>query len=201
MGLDTVCEASYDEPRLRNGNSEASTVATPLVGTESGKNSIQRVHYTHDAMIDLVLMKPGIAQGEIAKYFGYTEAWVSRVMGSDAFQARLAERKTELVDPTILASLDEKLKGLVHQSIDILTDKLNASKNPDTALKVLELGTKALGFGARPQNIAQQTNNYVVALPAKAVDEEKWAQDARAAVRPLPTPKAPQGEVTDVVPK
>lgn len=180
-------------------------MATPLVGTESGKNSIQRVHYTHDAMIDLLLMRPGISQGEIAKYFGYTEAWVSRVMGSDAFQARLAERKTELVDPVIIASIDEKLKGLVHQSLDILADKLSATKNPDMALKSLELGTKALGFGARPQNIGQQTNNYVVALPPKATNEQDWATqakgDALATRQKLPQAAVQAAEVVDVVPR
>lgn len=174
-------------------------MATPLIGTESGKNSIQRVHYTHDAMIDLVLMKPGISQGEIGKYFGYTEAWVSRVFGSDAFQARLAERKTELVDPVILASVEEKLKGLVHQSLDILADKLQATRNPDMAIKALDLGTKALGFGARPQNIAQQTNNYVVALPPKATDEQQWAMEAKgSATITRPQVAKPVPEVVDV---
>lgn len=151
----------------------------PLQGTKTGQGAIQRVSYTHDAMIDLIIREPRIKQGEIATYFGYTEGWVSRVMGSDAFQARLAKRKEEIVNPELIQTFEERLKGLAAQSLDVITAKLEATKSPELAIKALQLSTTALGFGARAQNIAQQ-NNFVVALPQKAASEQEWAQMAQA---------------------
>lgn len=150
-------------------------MATPLNHTASAENAIARVKYSHDAMIDLILANPGVTQNALAAHFGYSVPWVSRVVNSSAFQARLAERKTELVDPTIVMNLEEKLEIMAHQSIDILTEKLATVKNPDMAFKALELSTKALGFGARQANVNLQ-QNFVVAMPAKVPDAASWAE-------------------------
>lgn len=165
----------------------------PLQGTATGKNSIARVTYTHDAMIDLILQQPGMNQTDIAAYFGYTQGWVSRVMGSDAFNARLAQRKEEIVNPAILATVDEKLRALAHRSIDVLMTKLDATQSPEIASKGLELSTKALGLGARPQNV-QTNNTYVVALPPKSDNELAWADQAKADARALSIPR-PQAAI------
>jgi hypothetical protein len=150
----------------------------PLQGTSSGANSIARVKYTHDAMIDLIIADPSIKQGALARHFGYTEAWVSRIFASDAFQARLAQRKEELVNPAISASIETRMNGLVIQSMEILAEKLEATRSPDLAAKVFELSTKAAGYGARQNNVAVQ-NTFVVALPSKAENSEGWADKHR----------------------
>lgn len=170
----------------------------PLQGTATGKDSIARVRYSHDAMIDLILQEPGISQGKLAQYFGYTEGWVSRVVGSDAFQARLAARKDEVVTPAVMASMNEKLQGLAHQSMEIIKNKLEATSSPDLAMKTLELTTKALGMGARVgQQNNIQNNTYVVALPQKATDENTWATEAKVEAKRVGTARA-QDHVVDV---
>lgn len=150
-------------------------MATPLEGTASAANAVARVSYTHDAMIDLILANPMVTQGGIAHHFGYTQAWVSRVMNSDAFLARLAERKTELVDPSLVASIDEKLRALASKSLDVVLEKLTVAPTAELGLKALEATTKALGYGARQQNLAVQ-NNFVVALPEKAASAGQWLE-------------------------
>ncbi len=164
-------------------------MATPLESTESAANAITRVKYTHDAMIDLIIANPALKQGDLAQHFGYTQAWVSRIFNSDAFQARLAQRKTELVDPSLLLTFDEKLRALADKSVDVVLEKLSVTQNPDTALKALELTTKALGYGARQQNVNLQ-QNFVVALPPKAVSASDWAaahDPAKAPIDVTPT--------------
>lgn len=149
-------------------------MSAPLEGTVSAAGAIARVKYTHDAMIDLLIANPAISQGQIAAHFGYTQPWVSRVMNSDAFNVRLAERKGDLVDPTIAATIEEKFKALASKSLDVVLEKLTVTQNPDTALKALEITSKALGYGARQQNVAVQ-QNFVVALPPKAASAQDWA--------------------------
>ena len=149
-------------------------MATPLEGTESAAGAIARVSYTHDSMIDLIIANPAISQGAIAQHFGYTQAWVSRVFNSDAFQARLAARKTEIVDPQLVLTIDEKLKALASKSLDIVLEKLTVTNSAEMGLKALEITSKALGYGARQQNVNVQ-QNFVVALPQKAATADAWA--------------------------
>ena len=149
-------------------------MSEPLLGTASAANAIARVKYSHDAMIDLLIANPAISQNEIAATFGYTVPWVSRIMNSDAFQARLALRKEELLDPVIVASIEEKFRALASKSLDVVLDKLSVTNSAELGLKALEISAKALGYGARQQNLNVQTN-FVVALPGKADSAESWA--------------------------
>lgn len=168
----------YDGLIINNQPGRAAMQA--LESTESARNAVKRIHYTHDAMIDLIITKPDISGRELADFFGYSEPWISRVVCSDAFNARLAERRTKDVEP-IIHSFEERLKGLASQSLDVLVEKLEATKNVDVALKCLELGTKALGYGARQTNVAVQTN-FVVALPQKADSPQDWAKNYSPAI-------------------
>ena len=151
-------------------------MATALQSTESAAKAISRVKYSHDAMIDLLIADPAISQGKIAEIFGYTQAWVSRVMCSDAFNARLAERKTEMVDPTIRMTIEEKFKAATTKSLEIVMDKLEKVPTVDTAFKMMEIGVKALGLGARQANVSVQ-NSFVVALPGKSESAKDWAAE------------------------
>lgn len=160
-------------------------MGTPLEGTESSARSIARVTYTHDAMINLILAQPSISKTEIAKHFGYSLPWVSRIFNSDAFLARLAVRQAELIDPTIVQNLDEKIKMAAGMSFDVLIEKLEKTQSADLALEVANLSTKALGYGARQQNVNVQ-QNFVVALPTKAENGDAWAAQHGANRQQIP---------------
>lgn len=108
--------------------------------------------YTHDAMIDLIIANPAVSQNALAAHFGYTASWVSQIITSDAFQARLAERRDQLVDPTIRASIEEQFKAMVNRSLAVIREKLDkpAHQIPDNlALRALELSSRAAGYGAK----------------------------------------------------
>jgi hypothetical protein len=144
---------------------------------EFSGNRLQKVHYTHEAMIDVILQDPTIKQKELAKIFDRSESWLSIVMGSDAFQGALAKRRDDLVNPELTATLEDRYRGLADQSLRVLSEKLETSKNTDLALKSLEISGKALGFGARgPQTVTN--TQYVVALPPKAATPEAWLKSA-----------------------
>lgn len=128
-----------------------SEVALALQAFErSDGPTIKRVRYTHDAMIDLIIENPWVAQGELAKHFGYTEGWVSIIINSDAFQARLEARKDQLIDPAIRLSLNERFNAVVARSLTVLQEKLSrpVGEIPDNlVLRAVEIGAKALGTG------------------------------------------------------
>ena len=126
------------------------------LGFDDGK-AVQKVSYTHDKLIDLVVANPRVRQGALAAYFGYTEGWVSRVMSSDAFKLRMAQRRMALVDPLITATLEERFSALALRGLEVMQEKLDQPADlvpfRDAAAAV-ELGGKGLaigGFGARVQ--------------------------------------------------
>ena len=135
--------------------------------------SIQKVRYSHDAMIDLIIENPTISQNAMAAHFGYTPGWVSQVINSDAFRERLAERKDELVDPRIRTSIEERIRGLADKSIEVLLQKLHETNNMNVAVRALDVVTRSLGYGARP-SAAVQINNYVAHIPPRAPDAQAW---------------------------
>lgn len=166
------------------------TPQTPLGGTQSAQQAIVRVRYTHDAMIDFIIANPAASQNAIATHFGYRVPSISRIFNSDAFRARLAERKAELIDPSIVEGFEDKMKALAEQSLEIVAENLATSRKTDDAFRALELTTKALGYGARQQNLNVQ-QNFVVALPQKAASSAEWAANHK------PVPK--DGDVQDAV--
>lgn len=140
--------------------------------------AIAKVSYTHDAMIDLIIAQPSISQGELAKFFGYTQSWVSTVKNSDAFQARLAERKAELIDPAITASIDEKFRALADSSLNLLIERVTSAVKPsdDFLLQTAKLSAGALGYGAKAPAASNTTNiAVVVQVPPKIQSSVDWA--------------------------
>jgi hypothetical protein len=136
-----------------------------LQSTKSASGALTRVHYTHDAMIDLVIAKPDISQNTLAEYFGYSVGWISRIFCSDAFQARLAQRRGEVLMPGLLSTFEERLKLLATNSIEMVLEKLEerdeegkSVADMGTIFKALEISTKSLGYGARQTNVAIQNN-------------------------------------------
>lgn len=150
-------------------------IATQKGYSPNVPNRLKRVHYTHEAMIDVIISEPELTQRELAARFGKSENWISIIMGSDAFQAALAKRRDDLMDPFLVATIEERFRGLANQSLQVLGQKLEETRNPDLALKALEISSKALGFGARAVGQTNVQNNFVVQLPDKIEDSGDWA--------------------------
>lgn len=122
----------------------------------------KKLNYSHEALVDLMVQNPWMTQRAMAAAFGYTESWVCNIIASDAFQVKLAARREEIVDPVLRASLAERARGLVLQSITILQRELEKPQvPPNVALRAFELGAKAVGMGG---------NAPPTAPPAPAAD-------------------------------
>lgn len=149
---------------------------------QEGK-AIAKVSYSHDAMIDMLIANPRISQGELANYFGYTQPWISLVMSSDAFKARLAARREELIDPAIRLSIEERFHAVVTRSQEVLLAKLSQPANQvsdNLALRAMELGAKALGLGTGQQAAPSvPAADHLASLAHRLIDLQ---QSARAQV-------------------
>jgi len=143
-------------------------------------NGIAKVRYSHDAMIDLMIAEPSVKQNTLAEMFDRSPGWISQVINSDAFQARLAERKEQLVDPVITASIKDRLAAVAARSLELIVEKLNAPLagqmlSEDFLLKSAKMSTEALGYGARSVPGGSTTNvAVVVQVPNKIPDAREW---------------------------
>jgi hypothetical protein len=139
-----------------------------------------KMRYSHDAMVDMIIANPHMTQNQLAAAFGYTPAWVSTIMSSDAFKAKLQNRKEEVVDPALLMTIEEKFKGLTERSLAVLTEKLSqpAQMIPDNlALRAAELGAKALGVGGNAPTSQQHLHvDHLSVLAGRLVELNKPAR-------------------------
>lgn len=127
---------------------DAASPADDPFAAEPARQAIAKVRYTHEDMIDFIITNPGVSQGAIARRYGYTESWVSLVMSSDAWKSAMAKRREELVDPTLLATINERFAAMTARSLERLMEKLDAPTVPDNVvLRAVELGAKAMGVG------------------------------------------------------
>lgn len=123
------------------------TTTTAQPASQPRPPGIVKVSYSHDAMIDLIILEPTVSMVELGVLFGYSAGWVSRVVASDAFQARLEQRKAQLVDPHVAQSLNERLTGVVIQAVDLVSQKLGAEQSASFAMDALGIASTALGMG------------------------------------------------------
>lgn len=118
--------------------------------TASGRRVVAKLNYSHEEMVRQILTNPGVSQNQLAAMFGYTPGWISQVLSSDAFQARLAEVRDKIEDPILIATIKERTEALYLRSLQILQEKLDrpATSVPDSlALKAAELGARGVGIG------------------------------------------------------
>ena len=136
------------------------------------------MRYSHDAMIDAIVADPTIKQNDLAVLFDRTPAWISQVVNSDAFQARLEARREALIDPVLRTTIKERLSAVAAVSLEKILDRLSSPVTPseDVLLKSAALTTKALGYGAR--EVGSQTNvAVVVQVPQKSASTTDWVNN------------------------
>jgi predicted XRE-type DNA-binding protein len=168
-------EGSVDFGAVVREQADSAGVETALANFEGRKN-LSKIRYSHDAMIDLIIQNPSISQNQLAEIFGYTASWVSIVMNSDMFKARLEERRGELVDPTIRATLRERLEAIAQQSLIVLQEKLSkpaASISDNLALRAAELGVKGLGLGNATPPAPPLDDSHLKGLASRLLELQK----------------------------
>lgn len=171
--------ACTEYPHSYNAPAQGKNVS--FIDPDTGQLTIgiQRVRYSHTAMIDLLIGQPGITQNEVASYFGYSVGWVSTIINSDAFQAALHERRAELTDPHLIKTINERLNAVAQLSLDKLLAKVSMPANAidnEFLVATAKLATSALGYGARTQaGAGPSVTVQVVNVPGPMASAAEWA--------------------------
>jgi hypothetical protein len=132
--------------------------------------ALQRLRYTHVDAIDFIIANPGVSQNDVAARYGFSPGWLSNVMASDAWQSAMAARRTELVDPALAATIEERFRGVTILSLERLHQKLSAPQVSDNVvLKAVELGAKSLGLGGNAPP-AMPNQDHLAQLANRLID-------------------------------
>lgn len=141
--------------------------------------NLAKLRYSHLDAIDFIIANPGVTQNDLAKRYGYSPGWFSNVMASDAWQTQMAARRTEICDPVLVATVEERFRGVTILSLERLHEKLAAPQVSDNVvLRAVELGAKAMGVGGNApppppnQDHLAQLANRLIDLQSKIRQSE-----------------------------
>lgn len=145
----------------RDGRTEMTTHGN-CIGV---RHDLQNISHMHEAIMNWMIANPSRRLKECAAEFGVSRPWLSIIIHSDLFQARLRE-KQERIFSSIAESLQTKLGALADTTIEKLLDQIEVTADPDFLLETGKFATKALGMGVAPKaggpgNPAVQQNFYV----------------------------------------
>lgn len=154
---------------------------------------IQKVSIKHDAILDYLLIHPAMKLGDVAGHFGVSQAWLSVIIHSDAFQVKLAEKSGECFGTTVLP-LREQLMGVAQVGVTKLGEVLeNASSSTDKQFIVDTTDSILKNLGYSPKSVNPQPSN--VTQNTIFVADRATLASAREKMRTVPTGDLIEGQV------
>ena len=139
----------------------------------------------HEAILAFILANPRVKRRDVAREFGVSEAWLSTIVHSDAFQAKLRER-TDEVFSECLVPLTEKISSLAEASLERLAEKLPAMDS-EGLFRTAEMTLKMAGYGSRhtPSPTVNLQQNFI---SAASPEQLRLARERLGAQRAAPPP-------------
>lgn len=127
------------------------------------QNQIQKLTPRHETIMNLMVAEPTLKMSDIARQLGVTPAWLSVIIHSDIFQARLRE-KQEGIWSRAGQSITEKLETLAHLSLDKMIDEVETCPRIDEVREIAKAALDRLGHSpgrASPGGNTYVQNNFV----------------------------------------
>jgi hypothetical protein len=134
---------------------------------------IKNISIKHDAIMDFLMANPAMKLGDVATHFQVTQPWLSCIIHSDIFQARLKEKSDVAFHSTVLP-LREKMIGVAHMALDKLADVLPKETETKVIASTAEGLLDRLGFGSKQSPMQPGTNvNLQVNVLRSELDEAR----------------------------
>ena len=126
---------------------------------------IQSLSIRHEDILNFVLANPQMKLGDVALLHGVTQPWLSTVIHSDCFQAKLSERQDDIFADALLP-ISDKLTALAHAGLDSMLENIPFETDSEVVRKTTDTVLKSLGFSGdgagNGQNAGVINNTYVV---------------------------------------
>jgi len=90
------------------------------------KPTIQNRNFSHDAIALWLIANPDRMLKDCAVHFGYTQAWISAIIHSDAFKARYDDLLGD-ADTIVINDIPAKLRGVASRALDGLAEAVEVA--------------------------------------------------------------------------
>ncbi len=158
---------------------------------------IDKVSWRHEQIVDWMLANPAAKQSACAEFFGVTQAWLSTIIHSDAFQEykarRYARHQQMLSESTI-----EKVEGLARGAVEVLYERITNEREEiplGIVKETADMALKACGFGPKGNSNNAEVNVSINVAGAESLERAREKMrlihsqpDATASVETQPKP-------------
>lgn len=110
---------------------------------------LKKIKPVHEHIMDVVLEHPDISLRELGSAVGYSVSYLSIMMNSDAFQARLAERRQQITRSGV--DIPNRMRAVAAVALDKLSDHVERSEDPDFLRSTADMMLHRLGYA--PQKV------------------------------------------------
>ncbi len=112
---------------------------------------VQEMTIRHDMLIDWLIANPERTQGDCAAAFNLTQAWLSTLLNSDMFKAKITERLAELGEG-VREIIKLKMTHAADIAMDKTIEKLTEGASEDFLTQTRDTLLTRLGYGDKPMN-------------------------------------------------
>jgi len=150
-------------------------------------DKIVSISYTHEAIMAYMIAFPHHGLREIGSYFGYSQTWLSQLINSDLFRAKLKERQDEHFSK-LSATIVEKIEAAAHVGIEKLGNMLEKSEDPKFVKDATSDLLAKMGFGAPRSSAGVSINAPGAQMVISTTDlaEARALMQAKGQVLQLP---------------
>lgn len=126
------------------------------------ENQIQKLNHTHERIMDWLVQNPEKSLRECSQHFNYSQAWLSTVINSDAFRAKLAALHGE-VHARVANDVPARMARIADVVLDRLATVVEHTDNPDFLLEVGDSILTKMGYGGKSSAPATPVqNNFTI---------------------------------------
>lgn len=124
---------------------------------------VKRISPTHEAILNWLIANPGKLLRHCAAEFDVTQSWLSCIIHSDIFQAKLKQRQNE-VFVRVADTMTGKLTALADVALEKMTQKVEESEDPKFIRESFDSVMAKLGYapGRGAGSTLMQQNNFFV---------------------------------------
>jgi hypothetical protein len=157
---------------------------------------LDKISYTHEAIADWLMTNPQRPLSECAAEFNYSQAWISTIINSDAFQVYYNQRRNAL-NLVIHNGISQQLATTTRKALTILDLKMDDPElEADFVLDVADRLLHRQGYAPGKVSVIQNNIN----IPAAGVVDQGTLSRARETMRAIQRSAGHTEEVLDVLP-
>lgn len=119
--------------------------AAAAAAANSSTYELQKLSHRHDAIVEWLVANGDKGLGDCARFFNYSLPWLSRIVGSDMFQAKYQELCRERQVESVHA-LGTKIAAAAHLALDRLTEHLAIAPSEKLLMAATDTLLDKLGY-------------------------------------------------------